>query len=298
LLPRLRATRPDVVLNYWLYPEGFSAVQAGRMLGVPVIVGSIGSDLRRIGDPFTRHFVGRTLREASGVITVSEELGQRALTFGVPPEKVGTILNGCDRSVFYPGSREQARRDVGYGNGGELILFVGSLLRTKGLAELLAAFKRLSLSKPDLRLGIIGDGPFAGEIRAFVERESLHDRVLILGYKPSSEVAVWMRAADLFCLPSYSEGCPNVVVEALACGLPIVATSVGGITELVGDSSGVLLPARDDRALEAAIEKALACSWNRSRIAKASGRTWEDVAADTYAICRQVVERERASSSG
>jgi teichuronic acid biosynthesis glycosyltransferase TuaC len=295
LLPRLRAAQPDLILNYWLYPEGFSAVQAGRVLGVPVIVGSIGSDLRRIADPFTRHFVRRTVREAAGVITVSDDLRQRAIALGARPENVSAILNGCDRSIFHRGDRDGARRQAGYTAGGSLILYVGSLLRTKGLVELMGAFQTLAAERPELRLAMIGEGPMRDEIGAFARRHGLEDRILLFGYKLSREVGDWMRAADLFCLPSYSEGCPNVVVEALACGLPVVASNVGGVGELVPEFAGVLPPPRDRQALERALRTALDKEWDCERIARASARTWGDVAAETYALCLQTVERECGS---
>lgn len=298
LLPRIRAIRPDVILNYWLYPDGFSAMQVGRTLGVPVVVGSIGSDLRRISDPFTRYFVGRTLREASGVITVSEELRRRAIGFGLPPEKVTAILNGFDAATFFPGDRATARREVGYAHDGELILFVGTLLKTKGLHELVVAFQGLAARRPNVRLAIIGEGIFSKVLRRLVAESGLGDRILMLGRKPSSEVGAWMRAADVFCLPSYSEGCPNVVVEALACGVPVVATDVGGTPELVRDSSaGILVPPQNADAIRRALSDALSRTWDRDLIARAYSRNWAEAARETLAVCRRVVDPARAENS-
>src|SRR5215472_15446392 len=95
LLPYLLASRPDLIVSYWIYPDGCSAVRAGRALGIPVIVGAIGSDVRYRNDPITRYLVRKTMLEADGVITVSDELRGRALAMGVPPDKVRTISNGC-----------------------------------------------------------------------------------------------------------------------------------------------------------------------------------------------------------
>ena len=96
-----------------------------------------------------------------------------------------------------------------------------------------------------------------------------------------------MRAADLFCLPSYSEGCPNVVVEALACGRPVVATRVGGIPELVKGTCGMLIPPRDIGELRRALDAALSKQWDGEEIARTSRRSWKDVAAETFAVCRR-----------
>jgi glycosyltransferase involved in cell wall biosynthesis len=97
-----------------------------------------------------------------------------------------------------------------------------------------------------------------------------------------------MRAADIFCLPSYTEGCPNVVVEALACGRPIVATKVGGIPELVRPASGILVPPRDSAALREALQLALSKPWDSVEIARTSTRSWETVSAETWAVCRKL----------
>src|SRR5262249_5565991 len=113
LWPHIRSSKPDLILNYWLYPDGFSAVQVARRLGVPVVVGAIGSDIRRRTDPFSRYLVRQTMLDADAVITVSEELRQQAIAQGIRPSKTTTILNGCDRSVFYPGDRVEARRKLG-----------------------------------------------------------------------------------------------------------------------------------------------------------------------------------------
>lgn len=295
LLPALRASRPDIVLNYWLYPEGFAAVLTGHLIGVPAIVGAIGSDLRRISDPVTPWYVKRTLENADGVITVSRDLGRLAVGRGARPEKVTAILNGCDRSRFHPADRDAARRELGY-TGGELILFTGSLLKTKGLAELLESFAALSKFRPDARLAMIGSGEYRESIERFVSSAGIRDRVLLPGVLDSDKVARWMQAADVFCLPSYSEGCPNVVIEALASGVPVVASDVGGIPELVRDgSNGILVPARDPASLTQALDTALSRDWDPSTIAATYGRGWEDVAEETYAFCCRVLENFRTA---
>jgi glycosyltransferase involved in cell wall biosynthesis len=297
LLPLLRASRPDVVLNYWIYPEGYAAVRAGARLGIPVVVGSIGSDLRHINDPFTQRFVRKTLVRAAAVITVSEELRQRALEFGVPAEKVVTILNGRDPAVFYPGERTAARRAVGYEHEGELILYVGRIVKSKGVGELIDAFAAIRRLRPGARLALIGEGNCEEALKSRAARLGVLGDILLPGPQPSRIVAEWMRAADLFCLPSYSEGCPNVLVEALSSGCPVVATNVGGIPELIHDHCGILVPPADHQSLSTALEKALSREWDRSRIAADAGRDWEEVAKEVFALCRQLVKQRTAKAA-
>jgi teichuronic acid biosynthesis glycosyltransferase TuaC len=288
LLPYVRASRPELILNYWLYPDGFAAVRVGRSLGVPVIVGAIGSDIRRRNDPLTVRLVRQTMLEADGVITVSEELRQRAITLGVPGDKITTILNGCDTSVFYPGDREAARCELGCDPGSEIVLYAGNLYVTKGLGELMEAFIGLAESRPRARLVMVGQGPYGETLARRAAAAGLEKRVSLPGRRDAAGVAAWMRAADLFCLPSHSEGCPNVIVEALACGRPVVATRVGGIPELLDDACGMLIPPRDAGELQRALERALAKTWDTAAIARVHTRSWEEVAAATLALCRKV----------
>jgi glycosyltransferase involved in cell wall biosynthesis len=281
-------TQPDLILNYWLYPDGYAAVRMARELGVPVIVGAIGSDLRRRNDPITVRRVRETMIGADAVITVSEELRQQAILQGVPADRVTAILNGCDTSVFYPGDREIARKQVGCDQSDELIVYAGNLLAAKGLGELLEAFVGLAQSRPQARLAMVGQGPYRDTLARRIAMAGMEKRVILPGRCDAVGIAQWMRAADVFCLPSYSEGCPNVVVEALACGRPIVATNVGGIPELVKTASGLLIPPREAAALRGALNTALTTQWDSAEIARTSTRSWETVATETLAVCRKV----------
>jgi glycosyltransferase involved in cell wall biosynthesis len=288
LLPHVRMTRPDLILNYWLYPDGYAAVRIARELGVPVIVGAIGSDVRRRNDPVTIRLVRATMLRADAVLTVSDELRQQAIAQGVPADRVTSIRNGCDTAVFHPGDRTGARKQVGVEAAAELIVYAGNLLATKGLAELLEAFLELADQRPRLCLALIGQGPLRETLARRAAEAGMESRVLLPGRCDASGTADWMRAADVFCLPSYSEGCPNVVVEALACGRPLVATNVGGIPELVNEGSGILIAPRDVAALRGALETALAKQWDAAGIARTSTRSWDTVAEETWALCRKV----------
>ena len=291
LLPLLRATAPDVVLNYWLYPEGYAAVKAGGVLGAPVVVGSIGSDLRQIKDPFTAYFVKQTLLESAAVITVSEDLRRHALAMGAPAEKVFAIPNGYDASVFHYGDRDSERRSLACEAGSELILYVGNLLQSKGLGELADGFAALLKCRPAARLAVIGEGGYRRAFEGRLAAQKVRERVLILGRQPSQAVASWMRAADLLCLPSYSEGCPNVVMEAIGCGCPVVATSVGGIPEVVDEGNGILALPRDSAGLCRALEAGLCRRWDRPGIAGKSRRGWDAVAEEVFTVCSDAANR-------
>jgi glycosyltransferase involved in cell wall biosynthesis len=285
LEPLLKASRPDVILNYWVYPEGFAAVHLGRRMGVPVVVGSIGSDILRPGDPISFRLMRHTLRAATAVITVSEDLRQNAIRLGVPPDKVTTVLNGCDRSVFHLRDRRQAREAVGVSPEDELLLYIGWISPTKGLVELIESVAALAPRHPRLKLVLIGEGRAQVDFEQQAASAGVADRVLFVGRKSSSEVAQWLAACDVFCLPSHSEGCPNVIVESISCGRPVVATNVGGIPELLNDECGIMVPPERADKLTDALDRALTSSWDYEAIARQFGRGWESAAEETFEAC-------------
>jgi teichuronic acid biosynthesis glycosyltransferase TuaC len=285
LKPYLLASKPDLILNYWIYPEGFAAVQLGRKYGIPVVVGSIGSDILRPGGPVSFRLMRYALRAATGVITVSEDLRQNAIKLGVAPEKVTTVLNGCDRSIFYARNRDQARVELGIPQDAELLLYVGWISPTKGLVELVDAVATLAPTHPRIKLALIGEGRFTPDLQKQAEQAGIGDRLLFLGRKSSPEVAQWLAACDLFTLPSHSEGCPNAIVESISCGRPVVSTDVGGIPELLNESCGVMVPPHRTDKLTAALHDALNRRWNNDAIASQFGRGWEAAAEETFEAC-------------
>ncbi len=289
VLPSLKTFAPDLVLNYYLYPEGYAAVSAGKVLKVPVILGAIGSDLCRIPDSVTLRLTKRALSDASSVIAVSEDLRQRAIRLGAPAERAMTVPNGCDSSIFRLGDRVSTRRELGLDPHGEAVLYAGRLDAAKGLLELLAAFARIAPERPNLELVLLGEGLLRDELVSRARAEGLANRVRLPGACSSPGVARWMTASRIFCLPSYAEGCPNVIVEALACGRPVVATAVGGIPDLVGANCGVLIPPRDISALSAALAGSLSESWDEAAIARQHRRSWDNVAMQTFDICRSML---------
>lgn len=289
LLPLLKREQPELVLAYWLYPVGYAAVTAAEALGVPAVVVGRGSDVCRINSRVVRELTRRTLRRASFVITVSEELRRRAIELGARPAQSKSIPNGCDLSVFFPSSKPEARAQLGIAQGDELILFVGRLVALKGVRELLSAFEQLAASRPRLRMVLAGTGDLKPEIAAFLQRTALQERIQIVGLCPPEQVARWINAADLVCLPSYSEGCPNTVIEALACGRPVVTTAVGGVPELITPDNGLLVPSGDIRALTQALDAALSRDWDPARISQAFSRTWAEAAEETLSICQNVL---------
>jgi teichuronic acid biosynthesis glycosyltransferase TuaC len=291
LLAEVQAYRPDVILSYVVYPDGYAAVRLGKKLGVPVVLTAIGSDLNRIGDRLSARHTRQALREAAWTTTVSRDLLQTARRMGADPARSVAILNGCDTAVFYPRDRQQARRALELEPDAEIVVYVGRLDLRKGLGELVTAVASLRDRRPErrqkLRCYLVGDGPDKPRMITLIDNLAAQDAIRCVSACPTQRVALWMAAADLVTLPSYKEGCPNVVIEALASGRPVVATHVGGIPELMDDSSGRLVPAHNAESLSNALDEVLSATWDPAQLAQRHGRSWSDVADELETVLRR-----------
>ena len=286
---------PDVVLSYWLYPDAYGAMLAARAAGVPLVSGARGSDLR-VRDPVSRLLTRPVLSASKRLLVVSDDLGNVAVDrYDMDPERIRVIPNGCDASIFHPGSRSEARRMLGVAPDAQLLAYVGRLVPEKGLNELLDAMGALLGSCPQLELAMIGEGPMQPEIAERLNAEP-RLRVHMAGAQPPASVARWMAAANLVTLPSYSEGHPNVLIEALACGRAVVATDVGGIPEVVDDGCGILVPPRDASALAHALTRALDRDWDEKALSRRFSRDWNAVANDTLQACMEAVGDARLAT--
>jgi glycosyltransferase involved in cell wall biosynthesis len=293
LLPRIRVFKPDIVLAYWVYPDGYAALRVARKLGVPCVVGALGSDIH-VRDGLNALLTRLTITKADRLLTVSEAMRQAAIVdFGAAPARVHTIVNGFNTSVFGLKDRRLARQQLGLAQDLQIVVYVGRFVEAKGMRELIAAARQLALTNERFRLALVGDGVMRTELLNMVTTAGLTDKVLVPGGQPPEKVAQWISASDVLTLPSWSEGYPNVVVEALACGRPVVATDVGGTCEIVNPDNGILIPPRDTDALLAGLDKALRTAWNHEAIAASMWRSWDDVAIETMQVCMALVARSR-----
>lgn len=285
----------DVIDAHYVYPDGFAAVEIGRALGKPVVVSARGSDINVFRDiPSARGHIERTLREASALIAVSEALAKAMRELGAPHGKIHVIPNGVDARKFRPGSRDAARARTG-ASPGRLLLGVGHLTENKGFDRLLRAFRSLRNlgGYEDVHVAIVGEGVYRRELERMIGSLGLGDRVRLAGEVPHQELHDWYSSADLSCLFSRLEGWPNVVLESMACGTPVLATPVGGIPEIIGTRSVGALAEGDDETLGRAIASALDRAWDRGAIARfAAERTWEKAAVSVLSVLSSVVPVE------
>ncbi len=275
---RLRAEKYDGILASWAYPDAVAAGWLARWLGIPYAVKVHGSDLNVMAeDTLRRPQIRSALRHAGAVVAVSRALADKAVVIGADPARVHTIYNGVDDQRFAPGSQQEARQRLQLPADQPLLLYVGNLKQTKGCVDLLEAFPALLASQPQARLVYVGAGPCRAELLQRASALGCADRVDLMGAVAHTQLGDWFRAADLLCLPSHNEGVPNVVLEAMACGTPVVASRVGGIPEVLPEYAGILVPARDRAALSVALIDATARNWERDRIVEhARGFRWDD----------------------
>ncbi len=293
LTPRVRRFKPDVVLAYWVYPDGYAGIRTARALGVPCVIGALGSDIH-VRSGVNVKMTQRVIDEMDAMITVSEAMRQYSIReFRADASKVHTIVNGFNTKVFRPMDPAAVRAKWGVKPDEKLIVYVGRFVEAKGMRELVSAFQTLAAADPKVTLAMVGDGVMRDELMALLASTGLRDRLHLPGGQPPEQVAEWVNAGDVCTLPSWSEGYPNSVVEGVACGRPVVASDVGGTREILNADNGILVPRKDPKRLAEALREALDRPWDHAAIAAAMKRTWDDVAVETLAVCEQVVRSRR-----
>jgi len=293
-LRKLEAQGPvDVLDAHFGYPEGVGCVRAARKLGRPVFITLRGLERQILQSTDRRAQMLWALEHCTGIICVSQSLYDLARAQGIAPAKLRVIANAVERKVFHAGPQQEAKQILGIPAGHRLIVSVGMLVRGKGQHLLVEAFDRLRQRIGGLRLALIGGRTHERDYPKLLERMvfdlGLKDLVYMPGPQPPERVAVWLRAADLFALPTYSEGCCNAILEALACGAPVVTTPVGDNAKLVDPPHrGLLVPPDNCDSLVKGMELALSRAWDRQQIANfGADYTWQEVARQTVEFFRE-----------
>lgn len=276
----------QVIDAHFFYPDGVAAALLARRFRLPLVVTARGSDLNLMLDyALPRRMIRWVTEQASAMITVCQALKDELTGIGVAPERVTVLRNGVDLEGFRPtdGSEIRAR----HAGGGRLLLSVGLLIERKGHHLIIEALQRL----PDCRLLIAGEGPERGRLEALAAKLGVADRVTLLGRVPHSELAAYYAAADALVLASSREGWANVLLEAMACGTPVVASNVWGTPEVVATpEAGQLMPTLDaDGVVQAAQALFAAMPEPAATRAYAEGFSWDDTSAGQRDLFQRVV---------
>jgi len=295
------ARRCQILHAHWI-PSGLVALASSPLGRKPVIVSVWGSDLAVARLPLLGRLTMALLRRARTVIAISEAMRAELLALGLPEHKVRVIPTAVSSLARPRGDRDQTRRELGLPVDRPLVLYLGRLSTVKGPAHFVDAARLVSKERPDSAYVVVGDGHLRRELEEAVRATGMADRFVFAGHVRHEEVGRWLSAADLFVLPSLSEGVPHALLEALAFGLPVVASAVGGVPEIVRDGvNGYLVPPGDSPALARRILDLLGAPEKRRDFGDAGRQlvedrqlTWERFAAELA----DVYDRALGSASG
>jgi len=247
--------RADVLQAHHLYLDAVAALLAGRLWRRPVVAKMVGAgpggDLDRLRRTAGGLLLLRFLHRLDAVIAPSPTCRAELLAAGFPTERIHVIPNGVDTGLFRPDAAAIAPRPVGQGQG-PVVVFTGRLIEAKGLLDLLEAWPLVLQEHPTATLVLVGSGPLEGELRRHASQLALGQRMRLVG--EVADVGLYLRTADAFVLPSWAEGLSNALLEAMASGLPCVATDIGPNRDaLTHGKDGLVIPPRDPRALADAV---------------------------------------------
>ena len=287
LVRQLHAEHPfDLIDAQFFFPDGPAAVRIGRALGLPVSIKARGADIHHWGkDPATARQVLEAGQAADGLLAVAQGLADDMAVLGMDQDRITIHRTGLNADLFRPYDRKMCRDQLGLPRDVPVLATVGALIPRKGQSFAIEALAQL----PGAILVLAGKGEDENALKSQAERLGVADRVRFLGAVPHGELPVLLNAADVFVLPSSSEGLANAWVEALACGTPVVTTPIPGAQELITDPAWGRLVPRDGTAIAAAVSELLADRPDPETVRAAVAEySWEANAAALVAHWRRL----------
>ena len=297
-LKRLPTDGVDLIDAHFGYPTGWAAVKLAKERRLPVVVTFRGTEVSQARVPALRERLVDCVSGADRIICVSEPLAQLARDLGASPDRVKVIGNGIDPQLFHPGNADPGRTATSIPPGVPVLLTVGGLSERKGVARVLEILPRLVKSHGDLLYLVVGgaspEGDETARIKALAVKLGVEDSIRLLGARPFAEIPDLYRAADVFVLATRHEGCANVLGEAVACGLHVVATDVGGNRSVLREGdAGTLVPFGDAPALEAAVSAAIASAKQEGPRQPVKVPTWAAIGNQVGEVFEELIEGVR-----
>lgn len=277
---------PDVINVHWMYPDAFGTVLAAKLLNIPVVTHSLGCDINEFAKyPMRKKFIKYALKNADFNITVSEQLREKVIQIGADKDRTVTLMNGVNNELFNSDENIDIKKQFNIAENKTLLLFAGNFNIEKGLELLLKAYHLQKDKHANTHLMVIGSGPLESEIYQLVKELGLSDRVTFIGRVAHTEVAKYLAGADFLCLPSLREGCPNIVLESLSVGTPVLANNVGALPEMLNPAlggAGLLAEKNTVQGFSSMLDKALSVEWPEIKDFK--WITWQDNADQISAV--------------
>jgi len=261
----------NIIDAHFAYPDGYAATLLGLWFKVPVTITLRGTEVPLSKMPERKERMLTALKRAAQVFTVADSLKQHVASIGADPSKILVVGNGVDSEKFYPLEKTAARESLAISADAKILVSVGGLVERKGFHRVIEVLPEIIKSHPNLIYLIVGGGGPEGNIRPQLEEQvknsGIEDNVRFLGPLPPEQLKVPLSAADVFVLATANEGWANVFLEAMACGLPVITTDVGGNREVVCDQSlGEIVPFGESLALQQALLNAIEKNWDKSVI--------------------------------
>ena len=300
LLPVLRKRLADegefdLIDAHYFYPDGVAAARLGEAIGKPVVITARGSDVNVIANhrsPLRQ--IHWAAGKAGAIVAVSEALKAKVAALGVSPGKIAVLRNGVDLDRFRPLDRSAIRAKLGI--AGPVWLTAGHLVELKGVHIVLAALARTD----EATLLIAGEGPEEGRLRQLVDRLDVAGRVRFLGAIPHAELCEYYNAADAILLASSREGMPNVVLESLACGTPVIAAPFESAAELINaPEAGEVAESRTPEAIASAWQRLQERRPDRAATRRFAERLgWAPVVEEQCALYARVLAARKQDTQG
>ncbi len=295
----------DLIDCHLAFPEGFSGALLKRWLGLPLCVTLRGHDINDLPQyPVRRRQIVYALQNADRYFGVAQALVDGAVKLGAPASTGFRSANGVDASRFFPLPKPEARQALGLPATGKILLSVSHLVARKGVDILIQALAELhQKGYRDTTLVIVGKGGEEGnvepQLRAQAASLGITDSVRFVGAVLNQELYRYYSAADLFCLASEKEGWPNVVLEALACGTPVLATRTWGVPEILcRPDLGLMADERNAATFSRWMQQAFATPWvAQDLVAYAAKHTWDAVAEGLEGHFREILAQRGTPSS-
>lgn len=271
----------DIIDSHFVYPDGFGAVLLGRLLKTPVTITVRGTIKKLLKYPLIKAQIKYALRKSVKVFTVCNDLKKTVTTLKIPEEKVIVVPNGVDIEQFRQVEKGRVRKELGLPGDRKIMVSVGGLVERKGFHRIISALPGIKKVIPNVMYLIVGgsslEGNYEPVLRKTIEKLDLKNDVFFAGIQPHNNLYKWLNASDIFCLATSNEGWANVFLEAMACGLPVVTSRVGGNEEVVSAKDyGLLFKLEDKQEMVESIIKAFLTDWKKERIVNyAQLNTWD-----------------------
>lgn len=285
------AQRVNILHAHWLL-AGLVAIAVKSLTRVSVVLTLWGSDMILLKLPLIGYFFKLIIARASAIVCESRQFKQYLESQGIQGHKISVIPNGHDLDLFRPDDKNTVRAKLSLPVHKFIMLTAGRLVTVKGQSDLIKSLPAILQHTPSVLLVIVGEGELRDKLMRLAKSLGVAQYVIFTGHISSRELPHWLNSADLFVLPSLSEGRPNILIEAMSCGLPVVATRVGGITEMIRNNiDGILVPPKDPQSLATSIMPLISDPALRNRIGRSasqslqdSPRTWDKQATEIAEI--------------